>query len=184
TIDVRIFHDHVDFIIRLTNRSEETWNETQAFNCVSNRYAPSVRDHECNRHWVRTQGEFKRLIELPRVFGPRPALQLYSVEGAPEGKDIPFVDAFRSTPEDVAIEGWMAIRASDGKHLVAVVSKPALFTFQNREYSCIHSAPTFGALSPGETGTALTRVYFVEATLEDWYSRMKKEFEKIEPEKL
>ncbi len=184
TVDVQISDDYVDFIIRLTNRSEKAWGETQAFNCFSNRYAASVRDHECKRHWVRTEGEFKRLIEVPRVFGPRPALQLYSVEGAPEGKDIPFVEAFHSTPEDVAIEGWIAIQARDGKHMVAVVSKPALYTFQNREYSCIHSAPTFGSLGPGETGTALTRVYFVEATLEDWYSRMKKEFEKIEPEKL
>ncbi len=184
TIDVEIHEDYVDFILRLTNKSDETWEETQAFNCVSARYAPSVRDHECKRHWVRTGGVLKTLIELPRVFGPRPALQLYSVESAPEGKNIPFVEAFHSTPEDVAIEGWMAIRARDGKHLLATVSKPALYTFQNREYSCIHSAPTFGALKPGETGTALTRVYFVEATVEEWYNRMKAEFETINPGEL
>ncbi len=58
----------------------------------------------------------------------------------------------------------MAIRSMDDRHMVAVVSKPALFTFQNREYSCIHSSPTFGPLKPGETGANLTRIYFVEAT--------------------
>jgi hypothetical protein len=184
TIDVQIGDDYVDFIIKLTNKSDEAWSETQAFNCFSNRYAPSVRDIECTRHWVRTGGELKRLIELPRVFGPRPALQLYNVEGAPAGKDIPFVAAFKSTPEDVAIEGWLAIQARDGKHMVAVASKPALYTFQNREYSCIHSAPTFGPLKPGETGSAITRIYFVKATIEEWYLRMKKEFEMIEPENL
>ena len=83
TVDVQIGDDYVDFIIKLTNRSEAVWNETQAFNCFSNRHAASVRDHEGKRHWVRTEGEFRRLIEVPRVFGPRPALQLYSVEGAP-----------------------------------------------------------------------------------------------------
>ena len=118
------------------------------------------------------------------MFGPRPTLQFYSVEGAPKGKDIPFVNAFQSTPDDVAIEGWLAIRARDDKHMVAVVSKPALFTFQNREYSCIHSSPTFGALKPGESGTALTRIYFVKATLEQWYNHMKKEFAAIDSEKL
>ncbi len=182
TIDVSIHEDYVDFLIRLTNDSNKDWKETMAFNCFNNGDALTVRDHECKRHWVRSEGEFKRLIEIPRKFGPRPALQLYSVEGAPAGKDIPFVNAFRSTPEDVAIEGWMAIRARDGKHMVAVVSKPALFTFQNREYSCIHSAPAFGALKQGESGAGLTRVYFVEATLEDWYERMVKEFESIDPE--
>ena len=180
TIEVNVHADYVDFVIRLTNKSAEIWNETQAFNCFNNADAVSIRDHEGKRHWVRSDGEFKRLTEIPRVFGPRPALQLYSVEGAPEGKDIPFVDAFKSTPEDVAIEGWMAIRSMDDKHMVAVVSKPALYTFQNREYSCIHSAPTFGPLKPGETAAALTRIYFVEATLEDWYKRMTKEFEGID----
>lgn len=184
TIDVKIHSDNIDFIIRLTNKSAEVWNETQAFNCFNNGDAVSIRDHEGKRHWVRSDGEFKRLIEIPRVFGPRPALQLYSVEGAPEGKDIPFVSAFKSTPENVAIEGWMAIRSLDDTHMVAVVSKPALYTFQNREYSCIHSAPTFGPLNPGATGAAITRIYFVEASLEEWYMRMTQEFKTIEPKKL
>lgn len=184
TIDVLIHSDCVDFIIRLTNRSSAKWDETQAFNCFNNGDALSIRDHEGKRHWVRSDGEFRRLIEIPRVFGPRPALQLYSVEGAPEGKEIPFVNAFKSTPENVAIEGWMAIRSRDDKHMVAVVSKPALYTFQNREYSCIHSAPTFGPLKPGATGVALTRIYFVEASLEAWYMRMTQEFKTIEPETL
>ncbi len=184
TIDMSIYDDYVDFLMRLTNDSANEWRETLTFNCVSCKEAITVRDHECKRHWVRSQGEFKRLIELPRTFGPRPAVQLYSIEGAPMGKDIPFVHGFQSTPDNVAIEGWIAIRARDGKHMVAVVSKPALFTFQNREYSCIHVSPTFGALKPGETGTALTRIYFVASTLEDWYQRMKEEFNAIDPVKL
>jgi hypothetical protein len=182
TIQAYIHADFVDFLIRLINESKQEWKETLAFNCFNCGSAISVRDHECKRHWVRSGGEFKRLIEIPRKFGPRPALQLYSVEGAPKGEDIPFVNGFRSTPENVTIEGWMAIRSRDDSHMVAVVSKPALFTFQNREYSCIHSSPTFGALKPGETGATLTRVYFVVATLEDWYERMRKEFETIDPE--
>ncbi len=184
TIHVNVHEDHVDFIMKLTNLSEDTWPETMAFNCFNNGSATSIRDHECKRHWVRTNGEFKKLIEVPRVFGPRPALQLYSVEGAPPGKEIPFVERFKSTPENVTIEGWMAIRSRDDKHMVAVVAKPALYTFQNREYSCIHSAPSFGALGPGETGTAFSRVYFVEATLEEWYDRMVSEMDQIDLNKL
>jgi len=181
TIDVKVYEDTVDFYQELTNHSKETWPQTLAFNCFNNGSAVSVRDHECKRHWVRSGGEFRKLIELPRVFGPRPALQLYSVEGAPPGKDIPFVEDFKSTPENLSIEGWMAIRSRDGKRLVATVSKPALFTFQNREYSCIHSAPSFGILKPGESGRAFSRLYFVEAGLEDWYQRMKKEMADIDP---
>lgn len=177
TIDVSIFKDYVDFVMRLTNKSANEWSETLSFNCVNCSQAITIRDHECKRHWIRSKGEFKRLIELPRKYGPRPTCQLYSVEGASMGKDIPFVRDFQSTPDDVAIDGWIAIRSRDDTHMVVVVSEPALFTFQNREYSCIHVSPTFGALKPGETGTALTRIYFVEAPLQDWYKRMKEEFE-------
>ena len=76
----------------------------------------------------------------------------------------------------------MAIRTRDDRRMVAVVSKPALYTFQNREYSCIHSAPSFGDLGPGEKGAAFSRIYFVEATLEKWYERMIAEFAAIDPE--
>ncbi len=66
----------------------------------------------------------------------------------------------------------MAIQSRDGKRLVATASDPAMFLFQNMEYSCIHSAAGFGPLKPGESGEAVTRVYFVEAGLEDWHARM------------
>ena len=184
TIDVLIKEDHIDFIQKLTNKSDRVWDETFSFNCFNNSLAPSVRDHDANRNCVRCNHEFKNLTELPRVFGPRPTLQLYSVEGKMKGEDIPFVNNFQATPSDVAIEGWMAIESKDKKRMVAIVSEPALFTFQNREYSCIHSCPSFGKLKPNETGNALVRLYFVESSLEDWHKRMVSEFKEIDVAKL
>jgi len=156
----------------LTNQSKTTWQQGMAFNCFQCDKDHSIRDNDCLRTWVRTGGEFKRLVELPRVFGPRPAIQLYSVEGAPLGKDIPFVASYKATP-DLVIEPWMAMVARDGKRLVATVSKPGLFVFQNREYSCIHCGTGFGEVKPGQTAEALNIVYFVESTLADWHRRMK-----------
>ena len=118
----------------------------------------------------------RRLIEIPRKFSPRPTVQLYSVEGQPRGDDIPFVTRFQATP-DAILEGWLAIQSRDGKRLAAVASKAALFLFQNMEYSCIHSAPGFGPMAPGETREAWTRCYFVEATVAGWRERMRKEMQ-------
>lgn len=166
--------DFVTTSFTLTNLSDRTWTQGMAFNCLQCAAAQSVRDHDCERHWVRVNGQLKRLVELPRVYGPRPAIQLYSVEDAPEGKDIPFVANFRATPEVVA-EPWMAIVARDGKRLVATVSKPGLFLFQNREYSCIHSGAGFGKIGPGQTAAAVNRVYFVRCALAEWHARMVRE---------
>lgn len=166
------YEDVVDIDLTLTNLSGRTWAQSQAFNCF-NCSGPSVSDHECVRHWCRVGGEFKRLIEVPRKFSRRATIQLYSVEGQPPGSELPFVANFRATPEDVELEGWLAIESRDGKRLVATASKPALFLFQNMEYSCVHASPSFGPLAPGETGSALNKVYFVEMSLNDWYDRMR-----------
>jgi hypothetical protein len=163
--------DSVKAEFKLTNHSRKIWKQGMAFNCFQCGAAPSIRDHDCLRHWVRVDGEFKRLREIPRIFGPRPAIQLYSVAGAPLGKDLPFVADFNTTP-DVVIEPWMAIRSRDDKKMVATVSKPGLFLFQNREYSCIHCGTGFDEVRPGQTAQAINIVYFVESTLESWHRRM------------
>ncbi len=166
--------DYVDAHLRLTNESGRDWAQSLAFNCFGLGGSAALRDHDCLRHWVGSAGTLRRLIEIPRKYGPRPAIQLYSVEGAPPGAEIPFVANFRATPDEV-LEGWIAVVARDGRRLVATASKPALFLFQNMEYSCIHSAPSPGPLKAGETGEALTRVYFVEAPLEEWHGRLRAE---------
>ena len=170
--------DVVTTEFKLTNLSSRTWTQGMAFNCFQCGAAPSIRDHDCARHWVRTGGEFKRLWEIPRIFSDRPAIQLYNVTGAPLAKDLPFVANFKATPEPV-IEPWLAITSRDGKKLVATVSKPGLFLFQNREYSCIHSGTGFGEMKPGQSATAVNKTYFVEATLADWHQRMTAELEKL-----
>ena len=170
--------DCVTSQFRLTNQGQTTWKQGMAFNCFQCARESSIRDNDCLRTWVRTGGEFKRLVDLPRVFGPRPAIQLYSVEGAPPGKDIPFVAGFKATPE-LVIEPWMAIVSRDGRKLVATVSKPGLFLFQNREYSCIHCGTGFGEVKPGETAEATNRVYFVETTLQAWHPRMKADMARL-----
>ncbi|HOS94972.1 MAG TPA: hypothetical protein PLQ54_16765 [Armatimonadota bacterium] len=166
------FEDHVDLNMKVTNLSDRDWAHAMAFNCFQCGGALSIGDHECLRHWVGWRGELRRLIEVPRHCGPRPAVQLYGVDGAPPWEDIPFVARFACSPPDVALEGWMAIVSRDGSRLVATVSRPCLCLFQNMEYSCIHASPWMGRLGPGETGTALNRAYFVESSLEAWHARM------------
>lgn len=168
---------HADFVesrYRLTNESHRHWEQSLAFNCVPCGSIPEVRDHEGLRTWSEHGGQLRRLTDLPRVFGPRPTIQLYTVPGAPPGKDIPFVASFRATP-DVVLGDWMAVCARDGRRLIATVSRPALFLFQNLEYGCIHSANGFGALAPGQTGEGLNRVYFVTASLADWRATMRRD---------
>ena len=166
--------DTFDIEICLTNQSTRIWANSLAFTCFNCREAPSIADYDCARHWARCNGQFKRLIEVRRRFSPRPTVQAYSVEGATPATLLPFIAAFQATP-DAALEGWLAIRTEYGSRLVAAVSKPASFLFQNMEYSCIHSGPSFGTLNPGQMGQAWTRLYLTRDDLDSWYLRMKAE---------
>ncbi|MBP8127947.1 MAG: hypothetical protein KA184_00085 [Candidatus Hydrogenedentes bacterium] len=170
SLDVMPFDDCVEVVQSLTNRGNRRWRQSLAFNCVSPGSYDAIFDYECLRHWVGYLGSCARLASLPRVFGPRPTVQLYSVEGAPKGRQIPFVAYFQATP-DVVLEPWIAIASADGRRALATVSEPALFLFQNIEYSCIHSAAGFGALRPGQTGRARTRIYLAAATTEEMRER-------------
>jgi hypothetical protein len=145
-----------------------------AFDCVGCVTAPTVRDFDGIRHWTRVDGQFRRLSSLPRQNGKLRTVQFYRVQDGPPATAAPWVQGFEATP-DVELENWLAMVSRDGKRLVATVSRPALFLFHNLENPCIHSCPSLGALQHGETGRALTRLYFVEASLEDWYARMKRE---------
>lgn len=162
---VRAGEDFAEFEIELTNLSDRAWGRGMAFNCVKGGDAPSFKDHDCLRHRVRVvepdgSRRLARLAELPRRFGPRPALQLYDVEGAPPARENPFVAGFGATPDRVLLEGWIGIESRDGRGLLSVSSRPALFLFQNREYGCIHAAADFGPMEPGATSRATTRVEF------------------------
>jgi hypothetical protein len=167
-------YDTVDIDVSVTNLSTRIWTHSLAFHCFNCRGSTSISDFECVRHWARTGGQFRRLIELPRMFSGRPTVQLYSAEGAPPAMQIPFVANFDATP-DVVLDDWLAIQSRDGNCLAAAVSRPTLFLFQNMEYSCIHSAPSFGTLQPGQSGEASTRIYIVRASLQDWHRRMELE---------
>lgn len=166
--------DFVECRFRLTNESSRAWKESLAFNCFQCGMVPEIRDHECVRTYVGLRGRARRLVELPRVFGPRPTIQLYSVEGAPPGTEIPFVASFAATP-DIVLESWIGVLSRDGRKFVATVSKPALFLFQNMEYGCIHSATGFGPLEPGQSAQGSNRVYFVASAPDAWRARIEKE---------
>jgi len=182
TVSVTSTEDTVDLRLSLTNLSDRAWDQTIAFNCFSPIGVREVRDHECLRHWVGMQGKLVRLRSQPRKFGPRPAIQLYPVEGAPPWREIGFVRNFDCTPDGVHFEPWMAIESRDGRRTIATVSKPGLFLFQNRAYSCIHCGPTFGPLAPGRTGHGFTRLYLVQQPLKEWYARMRRELPAVRVE--
>ncbi len=169
------FEDYVDIRYQVTNLQTTPWTESLAFTCFNHGSVPSINDFELLRTYIWRKGQPYRLIDIERKFSTRPLVQLFGIEGARPWHEIKFVAKFQATPPEPC-EPLIAIQSRDGKHVTGVAAHPALFLFQNAEYSCIHSCPTFGALKPNETGEALTRHYFLEGTAHDLKKRYDEDF--------
>ena len=169
------FEDHVDIHYEVTNLQDKPWTESLAFTCFNHGAIYSMNDFELVRTYIWRKGKAYRLADIERKFSTRPLVQLFGIEGARPWQEVDFVSKFQASPPQPC-EPLIAIQSRDGKYVTGVAAQPALFLFQNSEYSCIHSCPTFGALKPGETGRALTRHYFLEGDINDLRKRYDADF--------
>jgi hypothetical protein len=174
-IEMAPSEDHVDIRYRVTNLQAEDWTESLAFTCFNLGAAPSFSDFDMRRTYVWRQGQAFRLVDIERKFSTRPLVQLFGIEGARPWTEVPFVTKFHASPPDPC-EPLIGIRSRDGRRTAAVASNPALFLFHNGEYSCIHSCPTLGPLEAGHTGEAMTRLYFLEASIDPLHHRYRDDF--------
>jgi len=169
------FEDHVDIHYQLTNLQDTAWTESLAFTCFNHGSAPSLNDFELLRTYIWRDAKPYRLIDIERKWSTRPLVQLFGIEGARPWREVQFVAKFQASPDEPC-SPLIAMQSRDGKLVTGVASHPPLFLFQNAEYSCIHSCPTFGPLKPNETGKAVSRLYFLQGTARDLKKRYDEDF--------
>jgi hypothetical protein len=56
---------------------------------------------------------------------------------------------------------------------MAATAVEAVFLFDNLDRCCIHAAPDFGDIGPGESSTAVSRLYLASGTLDDFLARFR-----------
>jgi len=161
--DVRAWaeDDHLSVRIRLRNLGETAWPNSSAFSCFSPRGALPLADFDGSRTFLLVDGDWTPITQVERIHSGRPTIQLWYVEG--RDRPLGFVESFEATPAFYPA-GVLAVQSYDKRHMVAVTADEPLFLFGNLEFSCIHCCPSFGALGPGEQGTATHRVFFCEDT--------------------
>lgn len=154
-------HDQVDVAIRLTNLGDRPWPNSTAFSCLQLRNAIDFSDFEGTRTYLLLEGKWVPITQIKREDSDRPTIQFWYLKGKP--RKLGFVEHFRATSTAYP-EGVLAVRSFDDRHVVAVSADKPLFLFSNLEFACIHCCPTFGALKPGEEGTATHRVFLCRNT--------------------
>lgn len=155
-------HEHyADIHLTLQNLYKRTWENTYAFPCLKTHDSPQFLDYDGSRTLLRVDGRYTPITRLPRRDNPRPTLQFWYVNQ--EDRPLGVVESFYASP-DIYPDGVIAVRSWDGRHIVALTSNRPLFLFGNLESSCVHCCPGFGRLEPGQTESALTRIYILPDT--------------------
>lgn len=147
------------YTINVRNLQEKAWENVCAFPCFNQIDAPAFEDRRMERTFIPVGSKLTRLIDIPRVKSRsgRP-FQIFLVEGAGQ-KVLP---DFGCTNPLRASGGYMITESRDGRWSVGMACQSPVFLFNNQEISCIHAAPGFGDMAPGEERTRSGEVRFLE----------------------
>lgn len=165
-------HDYVDVEITVHNLTEYLWHDVFAFNCLNPVEAPDFQDRSLARTYMSERGKSTRLADTERVKGQIPTLQFYLPETTDEGSASIFVKGFGATSPNRTDGSWIATTAPEGNAYMAAYGAEVAFLFDNVDRCCIHAAPCFGDLGPGEHSTSVSRLYMAKGSLDDLLTRI------------
>ena len=164
--------DYVDIEFAITNLSKQLWHDVWAFNCLNPvaRNSP-FKDWKLERTYMSAHGRPMLMSGAKRVKGHMPTLQFFLHEQTPWGQESPFVRGFRAISPNRTDGSWIVTLSEPAGSYMAATSLDSLYLFDNLDRCCLHSAPNFGDIGPGETSVTVCRLYLADGGLADFLKR-------------
>ncbi|MCZ7639188.1 MAG: hypothetical protein M5U12_25905 [Verrucomicrobia bacterium] len=88
---------------------------------------------------------------------------------------VELVRGFRATSPDRTDGSWIITLSEPSGASLAATADEIAFLFDNVDRCCIHAAPSFGHIGPGEAGTAVSRFYLPRGTIETFRQRFRED---------
>ena len=164
--------DYVDVEMTVRNHTEFLWHDVFAFNCINPIQARSFQDWKLERTYMSKEGQPYCMAQTTRVQGPMPTVEFYLPESVPEGEGSVFVKGFHATSPDRTDGSWIVTLSEPAGAYMAATAMEIAFLFNNLDRCCLHAAPCFGDIGPGEASTTVSRFYLAQGKLEDFLQRM------------
>jgi hypothetical protein len=167
--------DFVDVEMTVRNHTELLWRDVFAFNCLNPIDAPAFKDWKLERTYMSKQGRPFRMSETTRVKGHMPTVGFYLPEYVAAGTESVFVRGFGATSPDRTDGSWIVTLSHPTGSYMAAAAMETAFLFDNLDRCCLHAAPSFGDIGPGEASTVVSRLYLAKGTLEEFQKRLEAE---------
>ena len=163
--------DYVDIEMTVRNHTEFLWHDVFAFNCVNPIKAPAFQDWKLLRTYMQSQGQPRCMAETKRVQGNMPTVQFYLPEHVSGGTESVFVRGFGATSPDRTDGSWIVTVSEPAGTYMAATAWESAFLFDNLDRCCLHAAPSFGDIGPGEASTTVSRIYLATGDLTEFLER-------------
>ena len=163
--------DYVDVEMTICNHTEFLWHDVFAFNCLNPILAPVFQDWKLERTYMSAQGKPLCMAKTSRVKGHMPTVGFYLPERIKAGEESVFVRGFGATSPDRTDGSWIVTLSDAKSAFMAATAFEAAFLFDNLDRCCLHAAPSFGDIGPGESSTTVSRFYLAQGTLDDFLKR-------------
>lgn len=163
--------DYVDVEMTIRNHTEFLWHEVFAFNCLNPVQAPGFLDWKLERTYMNRQGKPFAMAGTARVQGHMPTVGFYLPDRVQPGEESVFVRGFGATSPDRTDGSWIVTLSEPAGTYMAATAVEAVFLFDNLDRCCIHAAPGFGDIGPGESSRTVSRLYLACGTLDGFLAR-------------
>jgi len=173
--------DYVDVEMTIENLTDVPWRDVFAFNCVNPVKAPQFKDWDLERTYMSAHGKPLQMSQTKRIKGSMPTVGFYLHEQVAFNDASPFVHGFGATSPNRTDDSWIVTLSDPPGAYMGATSVDSLFLFDNLDRCCIHSAPNFGTIGPGQASTTVSRVYFAKGSLGDFINRFRADRAALEP---
>ena len=157
--------------LTVRNHTEFLWHDVFAFNCLNPVQAPAFQDWKLARTYMSSHGQPLRMAQTTRVKGHMPTVTFYLPDRVEPRKESVFVRGFGATSSDRTDGSWIVTLSEPPGAYMAATAVEAVFLFDNLDRCCIHAAPGFADIGPGESSYAVSRMYLASGTLDDFLAR-------------
>ena len=164
--------DFVDVEMTIRNHTEFLWRDVFAFNCLNPIEAPAFQDWKLARTYMSARGKPQCMAQTTRVKGHMPTVEFHLPQQIKAGEESIFVRGFGATSPDRTDGSWIVTLSEPAGTYMAATAMEAAFLFDNLDRCCLHAAPSFGDIGPGESSLTVSRLYLAKGTLNDFLHRL------------
>lgn len=178
SLSIEPHEDYVDARMEVRNLSQESWHEVWAFHCLSPTRAGRFKDSLLNRTFLSYQGQPQSLAAIEGMgdLAANRSRGLYLQEKYREAREYPFISDLNAIRTEVTDDDYIVALSDSTQSYIAAACPQALFLFHNPKFNCIHAAPAFGDIAPGEARTLTSRFYFAKGGLDTFIKRYRSDF--------